>query len=181
MFRFIAHASKGDVKTSTLSKNKFTRLETEILHLRTQIHDLTLAKNESALQPQQSSASTLLPKGAIVAFKATRCPSGWVAFENGRGRTIIGAGQGNDLKNYALLEQMGKQSHMLSVEELPAHAHTVHGKSQNENATPEDYGPVPYYLYGEYLTTGTVTDKTGGGKAFSLLQPSIALLFCEKQ
>lgn len=43
---------------------------------------------------------------------------------DGRGRTLIGAGQGAGLTNRALGATGGNETHILTVPEMPAHTHT---------------------------------------------------------
>ncbi|WP_374074601.1 hypothetical protein [Bdellovibrio bacteriovorus] len=38
---------------------------------------------------------TELPAGAILAFNASSCPTGWSLFDSGKGRVLVGAGSGN--------------------------------------------------------------------------------------
>jgi len=66
-----------------------------------------------------------------------------------RGRTIIGAGQGPGLANYALGETTGTPTVTLSEAQMPTHDHD--------------------------LPTGGSSDDTGGGAPFDTYQPSLAL------
>ena len=66
-----------------------------------------------------------------------------------RGRTAVGAGQGNGLGDVQLGQQLGATSTVLTLAELPAHDHAIAG--------------------------GGITADAGGGEAFDNYQPSLGL------
>ena len=94
----------------------------------------------------------------------------WVAYA--AGRVLVGkAGSGTfDTLN----ENLGAETHTLSVAELPAHTHTTSGSrsgiagNPNANSLPADNAS------GVNQTTNT-SDSTGGGTAHSNLQPSVTV------
>lgn len=89
------------------------------------------------------------------------------------GRTPIGAGQGQDLTNRALAAVGGEETHVLTVNEMPAHNHqnsnqgvidgTTHNAIQSGNA----YGT-------------TYPQSNGGGLAHNNMQPWLAVNYIIK-
>jgi hypothetical protein len=127
----------------------------------------------------------LVPSGAVVAFNLLNCPTGWTALPQAGGRTIVGvnAAGGNGLSQRNLGDTVGEEAHTLSVAEMPSHSHTS----------------VIYATVGTSFTNGTTglqtqggtsaptnlgqsipSNAAGGGNAFSNMQPSLALLYCQK-
>lgn len=118
-------------------------------------------------------ASLALPSGAVMAFNLAACPAGWSAFSSAAGRTIVGVGAGSGLTTRTLLETGGAETHALTVAQIPAHSHSIQfNKHFAADGGTGDFGPGPGNTYN--------TDSTGGGQAFPLMQPYVALLYCEK-
>ncbi len=118
----------------------------------------------------------VVPEGAIVAFNLTKCPDGWSAFDEARGRTIIGIGKGNELSEYTLGQRGGSETHTLTVEELPKHQHKnwpIQKKFQsgNDASAVTDLQPQ---------VGNSLTAFTGDNRAHNIMQPWISLLYCEK-
>lgn len=117
----------------------------------------------------------LLPSGTVVSFISTTAPAGWLVCDGSsylrssyptlssilgstfggdethftvpdlRGRTVIGSGTGTSLSARSIAEKGGKESHTLTVDELPAHTHTgttsTDGShTHSHNATGENDG-----------------------------------------
>jgi hypothetical protein len=127
----------------------------------------------------------LVPSGAVVAFNLQKCPTGWTAMAQAGGRTIVGVNSagGNGLSQRNLGDTPGEETHTLSIAEMPSHSHTS----------------VIYATVGTSFTNGTTglqiqggtsvatnlgesipSNAAGGGNAFPIMQPSIALLYCQK-
>ncbi len=67
-----------------------------------------------------------IPSGAVVAF-ATTCPQaqGWSPYKEAEGRFILGVGKG-PLENFVGLGTPGgKEEVELTIEEMPAHSHSL--------------------------------------------------------
>jgi microcystin-dependent protein len=87
--------------------------------------------------------STLgVPIGTIVMFNGTAVPDGW-ALCNGenktpdlRGRFVLGAGKGLDLKNRVMNEFGGKETITLTENELPEHNHNLIDSSKSSILPP---------------------------------------------
>ncbi|MEP3678040.1 MAG: hypothetical protein ABJN21_04010 [Paracoccaceae bacterium] len=118
------------------------------------------------------------PKGAVLAFNLDSCPDGWVEFTPARGRTIIGAGQGDGLRNRELGQQGGAETHTLTAAQIPAHTHSYqssYGPNMLDN-TKNINGGVDRYEQMKEQTSGSV----GGGKAHNIMQPFYTLMYCER-
>lgn len=78
-----------------------------------------------------ANAGSSLPRGAIIMWSGGAAPAGWALCngQNGtpdlRGRFVLGAGPGPGLSNRNLGDQGGVERHVLSVNEMPSHAHGV--------------------------------------------------------
>jgi len=142
------------------------------------------------------------PPGAVVAF-ATPCPtSGWMPFEEGTGRFIVGAGENfhrayrmwqrklptGGFENVQLstrtpLSAGGEEQHRLSVNEMPSHNHGFeiiqhfdYQRGQGGYAGTEDVRPAtpPSKPSHRY------TDNVGSGEPHDVMPPFIALFYCKK-
>lgn len=102
---------------------------------------------------------------------------------NLQGRTPIHVGNGHTLG-----ERAGEQSHTLTVNELPTHAHVLNASSAAANA-PVPFGPSgnilaqstnPIYGPANNLVAMNATSvtSTGGSQAHLNMQPFLTLSFC---
>lgn len=107
-----------------------------------------------------------------------------------RGRVCIGAGQGNGLSNYVLGQKGGLESITLSVNNLPAHNHTVSGTitplaSSDVGTTTNPTGVVAAHTGARknFSTTSNTTRDTatlansGNSLPFSITQPTLCISF----
>lgn len=87
-----------------------------------------------------------------------------------RGRNVIGTGQGNGLANRELADIGGEETHVLSVNEMPAHNHT-------ERYAASGTSNVGFALYqtSDSATTDGVNLNRGGGAAHNNMSPFLAL------
>jgi len=100
-----------------------------------------------------------------------------------RSRTIVGAGQGPGLPDYALNDEFGEIEHVLDIDEMPSHSHTDVGHTHAEsgaiaNVTTIGPGaPEPTAIPSPSLTgTGYASlTSTGGGEGHNNVQPSRAI------
>lgn len=126
-------------------------------------------------------AGDVVPPGGIIMYSGTvnDIPSGWYLCDgqNGtpdlRDRFVIGASN-----TVASGSTGGASSITLSVENLPAHSHTVSGVSITENG---EGGSL--FSGGEAQISagaGSTTGETGDGAAISVLPPYYALAFIMK-
>lgn len=88
-----------------------------------------------------------------------------------RGRTPIGAGQGATLTNRTLGQQVGAETHTLTIAEMPSHAH---GVTYSSGAGTGVWSVLPAPTSNR-AQSQTVTN--GGGQSHANMQPSIVLGF----
>lgn len=136
---------------------------------------------EASYQAQKM-FNQVLPKGAVMAFNLTSCPTGWIEYRPLEGRVIVGAGHGFDsdtnsgLTNRILRESGGTETHTLTQDEMPAHYHT--GSFGGGNSSYEHH-QNNHRLKGE--RPSNKTNSTGGGGAHNNMQPFHVLKYCERQ
>lgn len=118
-----------------------------------------------------------VPKGAVLAFNLATCPIGWEEIDDVKGRTIVGAGLGSGLTRRGLGAMGGSETIQLSINELPQHNHpeAIHSCSGHG-------GKWGYYRAHIYENCAEVSTKEiGESEPFSMMQPYIALLYCQKK
>lgn len=94
-----------------------------------------------------------------------------------RGKTTIGAGAGPGLTSRALYGTGGEESHILSVDEMPAHTHTVQAPTTNNNDNFFAGGGVSSIQPGNSTITSS---STGSGLAHNNMQPYLTLNYIIK-
>ncbi|WP_407553028.1 phage tail protein [Vibrio parahaemolyticus] len=137
-------------------------------------------KVESLANAQRTmELETSFPQGAVVAFYSDECPSGWQDYKELSGRVIVGVGKGSGLQLRSLGDVGGKESHLLTVEELPPHNHAASRVPWGQlNWKGGDSDPFWARNGGKY--EGYTTGNSGGGKEHNNMQPYLALLYCRK-
>lgn len=124
-----------------------------------------------------------VPTGAIILYSGTTIPNGWALCDGNNGtpdltdRFVIGAG-----RRYQVNDVGGEAEHILTVDELPAHNHTLSGDSVINSTTD---GTVTVAVGGYFITTSkfqtlNTTDTTGGGQAHNNMPPYYALCYIMK-
>lgn len=107
---------------------------------------------------------------------------------DGRGRSLIGAGQGPGLTNRALAATGGAETHELTEAQMPLHGHPVRmnyvsgGSSQTSgglivNAN-SNSGTQPAYTGSPSNTQGQQIGGAGGGQAHNNMQPFLSVNMC---
>ena len=110
------------------------------------------------------------------------------ALPNFSGRAAIGAGNGPGLSGYALGKAGGSNYTTLTVENLPAHIHTLNGNNTSANNVAAPAGNYlantagltdREYFVGEGGVTsmGAALGANGGGQPFDNRQPYIGMNF----
>lgn len=135
------------------------------------------------------------PTGAVMAFNLAACPAGWSAMDgtggrpDARGRTVVGAGQGAGLTDRTLASVGGAETHTLTAPQMPAHTHSattyVYADSGSLVSPTGNYlASLAGMFEGSTDTTlasdSTVIGAAGGGQPHPIMQPYVALLYCQK-
>jgi hypothetical protein len=98
----------------------------------------------------------------------------WAAFAAGRVLVGLDAGQA---EFDTLLETGGAKTHTLTTNEMPAHTHT---QSVNSATNGGSSGYTPDTSTNTSTTSGYSTGSTGGGAAFSVMNPYVVVSFWER-
>lgn len=103
-----------------------------------------------------------------------------------RGRVAIGPGQGPGLSNYSIGQKGGSESVTLTVNEIPAHTHSVSPLAKNGGGDDTNPGGNKWMatastdLYAESTNTNmgaSPSTPTGGGGAHNNIQPYLAISY----
>ena len=113
-----------------------------------------------------------------------------------RSKMIVGVGQGSGLTNRTLASTGGIESKTLSISEMPSHNHTITdpGHTHSQTTVNDDFNnsggnPPGFTADGagsrtwtniSSNTTGITINSTGGGTAFSVMNPFLALNYIIK-
>ena len=148
----------------------------------------------------------VIPVGTIMQFAGATVPTGWLfcngaSFDPAtyadlfavvgttyggtagapllpdfNGRAPIGVGTGASLTARALADKVGTETHVLTTAQLPAHDHTITGRS---NSTA---GTLALLMRGSNngVAANIATGLTGSGSAHNNMQPSLAVNFIIK-
>ncbi len=105
-----------------------------------------------------------------------------------RGRVVIGFGQGPGLSNYPQGEQGGAEMVTLTIQQMPAHSHTVSATQTQSTTDPkgavpaQTSGPTPGQapkVYGAVPDATTMNNgmigQTGGGVPVGVRQPFLVI------
>jgi microcystin-dependent protein len=98
-----------------------------------------------------------------------------------RSRVPTHMGQGPGLSSYALGQTGGSESTTLTVNQMPAHTHTVEAASTFTSKNPSNRYPAGGGAYGDTGDTAmntTVVGTTGGSQPHENLQPYLTLNTC---
>jgi microcystin-dependent protein len=106
------------------------------------------------------------------------------ALPNLQGMSPLHPGQGPGLSPYVLGQTGGQTAHTLSVSELPAHAHSLHGSSAATGGTPgggvvlaATSGAKVYRGATNLVPMATGLSANGGGQPHENRQPFLVLTF----
>jgi len=119
-----------------------------------------------------------IPKGTVGWFNLPACPPGWSDFEVARGRTVFGAGNSTNkdtrgvvISNWGVGQTGGEESHQLTIDEMPAHSHSVQGYSGADSENINRGRAL-------YNATNGSSGSTGGSKVHNTMPPFVALTAC---
>lgn len=136
-----------------------------------------IAKNPE-IQQAVADRVAPIPKHAVIAVDIDGCPPGWQPFEAAAGRLIIGAGKGGPLTNRKYRDVGGAENHELTIEEMPAHAHSyelIKDKSRGGQKGTQTV-VITNRLEGE-----AKTEDVGGSRSHNNMPPFIVLYYCKKE
>lgn len=93
-----------------------------------------------------------------------------------QGRVAVGSGSGSGLTTRNLGNKGGAETHVLSVDEMPAHTHTYTNNVNDQN-TDNVFGSE---TAADQADLSQTTGSTGGGQAHNNMQPFIVLRYLIK-
>jgi microcystin-dependent protein len=96
-------------------------------------------------------------------------PEGQFQLPDLRGRVPIGAGQGEGLSLRFLGQELGEEQHVLTIEEMPAHTHTLARSGAGAGNNPQAASGT---VAGAYTTS-----SAGLTQSHNNMQPSLAINF----
>ncbi|MEO0990677.1 MAG: hypothetical protein AAFX00_06995 [Pseudomonadota bacterium] len=135
--------------------------------------------NEAHSVAYLTTAPEGVPSGAVIAFTSSCPKDGWSEFEDARGRVIIGTNPSRTHGYEARAHEStgGAEKVTLSVEQMPAHSHSI----QRAGADTAVNGVTIGTNWGVRSTIGPdVTNTTGGNQPHENMPPYIALYWCKK-
>lgn len=130
-----------------------------------------------------------LPASAVVAFdERFECPTGWTSFDDLRGRTIIGAGQGVNLKAREFGVPGGKEAVPLTRAHLPKERIAFEYEELTDNKHESGgrrlasaVGSTAMALGPRTLRELRYTEPLGAGEALEVMPPFLPLRFCRRK
>ncbi|QDP21190.1 hypothetical protein [Bradyrhizobium cosmicum] len=141
-----------------------------------------ILKGDPAFKQDISAKISPIPKNAIAAFDvSTGCPDGWSEYANGRGRTIVGAGQGSGLTARAYQAIGGSEQLRLSIDQLPPHNFTAKVPFfLNPAGDRYDAGGRNYPVVQPGGSVVAETNTLGKGDPIDTMPPYVVLFYCKK-
>lgn len=120
-----------------------------------------------------------IPSGAVLAFDRTNgCPVGWQDMgREWRGRTLVAAvPQPGD--SFGFGRTGGSETHSLTVDEMPAHRHSLFLSNQDGNGSGID--AANNNANGGVANPNRM-ENVGEGQPHNNMPPYVALYFCKKE
>lgn len=156
----------------TLSQEFSTDVASQLLPPGTVMYSLSTSMGEGWLLADGSEVSRTVYANLFTAV-GTRYGDGdgstTFTLPDLRGRSLIGAGQGNGLTNRDInAVNVGEERHLQTVAEMPAHTHGFNG--------PVSRVAIRATSVNQTCWQGTQaenTDSAGGGQAFNVVHPSV--------
>ena len=129
-----------------------------------------------------------LPKGLVIAYHMKTgdpIPDGWALCDGNNatpdlsGRFILGSTPPNSTPLHNVGDTGGKETHTLTIDEMPSHTHTFNDKIRSTFGNYVNEGGNPAAQATEETEPNT-TAATGGGNAFSIMPPYYTLTYLIK-
>lgn len=133
-----------------------------------------------SLNKSQSTTCNCLPIGSIIMWIGNAVPNNWILCDGThgtpdlRGRVPVGVGQGAGLSYRTYGDQGGEETHLLTINEMPSHNHTV-----DLTVTANGYSVLGTFDVA-VPGTGVNTLNTGGSTSHNIMQPFTAVNFIMK-
>lgn len=90
-----------------------------------------------------------------------------------RGRTLVGAGQGEGLTGHSVGEYFGEEEHQLTVSEMPEHSHLISASVSTQAGTAR----ISYYGTPRVVGFNVTTESEGDNMPHNNVPPSSAVNF----
>lgn len=170
-FVITALKDRGSTKRNTFSSQTMVRKL-----------PISLTIDSSRVIKGCGSSASGIPSGAVLAFNSASCPPGWVVSDGApgtvdlQGKNIIGVSPTKPLR-----DSSGNETHLLQVNELAPHRHefaylSLKGRDKDAVAGSTDTNIDNM----ETVTRNTEKTPSGGQVPFSIMDPYVALLYCQK-
>jgi hypothetical protein len=187
--------AKGDMRYLAKASGKCKRSEKKVTWNQTGPQGPAGTQGPIGERGLPGDAGGATPSGAVMFFDLGTCPTGWTAYNNARGRYLVGMGSGGTLGvtvGTALNDQesraVGTHSHGITD---PGHSHAINGSGaslQVPNAIISFNGRGPISALPEApnaFTTGIMPSTTGvtvdpAGAVAGTPAPYVQLLACQK-
>jgi len=140
----------------------------------------------NSLKESTVTVNAIYPVGSVFISTNSTNPSNlfsgteWEAY--GQGRTLIGAGTGTDSNNTSMTFENGKTGgeykHQLTINEMPAHNHSLAIYGQNIYYFSDAGGSsltTPYYPNGQSAAFSLQTEYNGSDNSHNNIQPYITV------
>ena len=146
---------------------------------------------ENSMKNALTDPSIVMPKWMVAAFNLSSCPDWWKSYDDAKWRFVIGVWS-NWTATYSLWAKWWNSNSTLNVSNLPPHNHNIFIEYRWDDSDHDPWDVVWIWHhkadgYSTSLTAYWYTEDTWNGSngnmkgtSFSVLNPYVALLYCEK-
>jgi prepilin-type N-terminal cleavage/methylation domain-containing protein len=162
---------RGSTKRNTLSSQTMVKK----LPISIRIDSLRVVKG-------CGNSTSGIPSGAVLAFNLASCPTGWIVSDGTSGTVDLGGKNIVGISPTKLLgSSAGEENHLLRVNELAPHNHQYDDVTPTNKETDAKAGDNDTNV-GSFKTIERTTGigPSGAQVPFNVMDPYVALLYCQK-
>ena len=192
IYSHLTRAETINLKTGDVFKGEIIEQNEDYVKLKTE-YDIIVTYYLDEIEDIEKSSK--IPTGTVVAFALDSCPEGWIAFKEGNGRMIVGAGphlkggnkdaEGKNLSQYEIefvqkkpkYTTGGEEKVKLKIKHMPSHSHEIMVWQRNYSG---DRTSFDSRIMDDTKYTKRKTLARGGNQPHNNMPPYIALYFCKK-